>query len=81
MATKIPLNVRGPISKDPNLGSYMVYNPVLLNFYRYLGGDFIPNTPTLANELAKWGATYGVNRGYVSFEQDEDATLFLLRFS
>ena len=59
----------------------MVNNPVLLNFYRYLGGDFIPNTPVLATEFAKWGATYGDKIGYVSFERDEDATLFLLRFS
>ena len=80
MATKIPFHVI-TTTQHHTLCPEMVYNPVLLNFYRYLGSDFVPNTPTLANELAKWGATYGVNRGYVSFESDEDATLFLLRFS
>jgi len=80
MATKIPFYI---ISSNQRhiLFPEIVNNPVLLNFYRYLGSDFVPNTPTLANELAKWGGTYGVKRGYVSFESDEDATLFLLRFS
>jgi len=80
MSTKIPFFI---ISSNERhiLCPEIVNNPVLLNFYRYLGGDFIPNTPVLATEFAKWGATYGVKREYVSFERDEDATLFLLRFS
>ena len=80
MTTKIPFHVI-TTTQHHTLCPEMVYNPVLLNFYRYLGSDFVRNTPTLENELAKWGATYGVYRGYVSFESDADATFFLLRFS
>ena len=81
MATKIPLCVIGPPSKDPNLGSYRVYNPIFMNFYSYLGSDFNPDTATLGREFAKWGAIYKTTGEYILFERDEDATYFLLRFS
>ena len=81
MATKIPLCVMGPPSKDPNLGSYRVYNSMFMNFYSYLGSDFNPDTATLDREFAKWGAIYKTTGEYILFERDEDATYFLLRFS
>lgn len=82
MATKIPLTVRGlSDNRNENLGSYMVYNPVFLNFYLSLGNDFTPDTDTLGREFAKWGGAYTGKRNYILFEHDKDATLFLLRFS
>lgn len=71
----------GPPSKDPSLGSYRVYNPIFMNFYSYLGSDFNPDTATLGREFAKWGGAYTGKSNYILFEQDEDATMFLLRFS
>jgi hypothetical protein len=82
MATKIPLTVKGsPDNANENLGGYMVYNPVFLNFYLSLGNDFTPDTDTLGREFANWGGSYTGKRNYILFKQDEDATLFLLRFS
>ena len=82
MSTKIPLTVKGsPDNANTNLGGYMVYNPVFLNFYLSLGNDFTPDTETLGREFAKWGGAYTGERNYILFEQDKDATLFLLRFS
>ena len=81
MATKIPLCVIGPPSKDPNLGRYRIYNPVFVKFYLSLGSDFNPITEILGREFAKWGAIYKPPGEYILFEQDEDATYFLLRFS
>ena len=82
MATKIPLTVKdSPDNANKNLGAYMLYNPVFLNFYLSLGNDFTPDTDTLDREFAKWGGSYTGKSNYILFEQDEDATLFLLRFS
>ena len=82
MATKIPLTVKGsPDNANTNLGGYMVYNPVFLNFYLSLGNDFTPDTDTLGREFAKWGGAYTGKHNYILFERDKDATLFLLRFS
>ena len=81
MATKIPLCVMGPPSKDPSLGSYRIYNPVFVKFYISLGSDFNLDTEILGREFAKWGAIYKATGEYILFKRDEDATMFLLRFS
>jgi hypothetical protein len=80
MATKIPFYTT-PASQFNTICPEMVYNPVIMNFYVYLGSDFNPDNEVLGMEFAKWGCTYMINKEYILFEQDEDATLFLLRFS
>lgn len=80
MATKIPLYIQGTQFYTNQLNGYRTYNPVLLNFYRYI--DIINfDVELIKIELAKWGAIYKTTGEYILFEQDEDATLFLLRFS
>ena len=84
MATKIPLCIKGPPFKDPDLGSFRIYNPMFKNFYSYVGSNLYRDTATLGREFAKWGAIYKICKTtgeYILFKRDEDATMFLLRFS
>jgi hypothetical protein len=80
MATKIPFYIQGKQFYTNQLNGYRTYNPVLLNFYRYI--DITNFDDELIKiELAKWGGKLNSSKEYILFGQDEDATLFLLKFS
>ena len=80
----VKISIYNKVNYFPDqLNDYRTYNPVLLNFYHYIGinFDFTPDNAILAMELAKWCGTYTDKKDYILFERDEDATLFLLRFA